>query len=133
VIEIIDGQRVFVQPDLSTGFVEVDVQTRREGNSAFVVLHQNDIKVAFGPLHAEVRLKDLGVCVTMNPDPGEWTDPVWARSRAIEVVVHPRVLPLVLPALVKLHFERGRRDGRDEIRKEMRKLIGVSREHDESY
>jgi len=117
--------KLVIHGDLYQGVLEVDVQTRRDGNSAILVADVGDTRVYFGRLHAQVLLRDIGVLVTMNPDEGEWQNPGWARARAMDVIQAPDLLPLVLIELVKLHTEMGRKAGRKELSRELRTLIGV--------
>ncbi len=55
--------------------LEVDVQTRKDGASASIIARSDDTEVSFGPLHADVFLRDLKIRDTMNPDEGEWDNP----------------------------------------------------------
>ena len=106
--------------------LEVDVQTRRDGNSAAIIARSDDTEVAFGPLYAEVFLRDLKIRVTMNPDEGEWVNIDWARERAMEAIKAPQAFPLILAELVKLHDELGRQAGREELQGELRALLGTA-------
>ncbi len=118
-----------IEPNIFRQLLEVDVQTRKDGASATVVAPSDDTEVSFGPLHAKVALLDLKICVTMNPDEGEWGRLAWARARAMAVIGEPQVLPLVLTGLVELHDKLGRRAGREELQREMRTLLGIGDSH----
>ena len=115
-----------IEPNTFQQLLEVDVQTRKDGASATVIAVSDDTEVSFGPLHAEVFLRDLKIRVTMNPDEGAWDDLAWARKRAMAVISAPLVFPLVLAALVELHDKLGRRAGRQELQRELRTLLGVT-------
>ncbi|KKL70796.1 hypothetical protein LCGC14_2101380, partial [marine sediment metagenome] len=63
-----------IEPSTFQQFLDVDVQSRKDGASAAVIAVSDDTEVFFGPLHAQVFLRDLKIRVTMNPDEGEWYD-----------------------------------------------------------
>ncbi len=120
-----------IEPSTFQQFLDVDVQSRKDGASAAVIAVSDDTEVFFGPLHAQVFLRDLKIRVTMNPDEGEWYNPTWARERAVAVIGAPQVFPLVLIALVRLHGELGRRAGREDLQRELRALLGVTNPREE--
>jgi len=105
-------------------YVEIDVQTRRDGNSAALVAQDDLTEVSFGGLHASVMLHDLGVVVTMNPDKGEWKNLEWARRRALDTILAPEIVLEVLLALCVFHRKFGEQEGRRGLQREFWKLLG---------
>jgi hypothetical protein len=115
-----------IEPDHFRGCLTVDVQTRRDGNSASKIAWDDDTVVIFGGLQALVELRDLRVVVVMNPDEGKWRDLRWARERAMAVLCKPDITPLFVAALADFHFQLGEEAGRESLRYELRKLLGIS-------
>ena len=80
-----DGDiKISIRPDC----VEVDLcseEVRKRGGSAVnqYVKTPRNTEVYFGNLHARVTMFDVGICVVMDPRPGEWHDGTWARGAAI--------------------------------------------------
>ena len=115
-----------IEMDRFFGSIVIDVQTQpKKGGSSAKVLNTEDTEVYFGHLHARVEMRDLHIVVFMDPEPGQWANREWARSRALSVLCAPETIILVLPRLAELCMEAGRKAGRDEIRHEMCVLLGV--------
>lgn len=117
-----------IEPDRLRGVLIVDVQTRRDGNSAAKIAWDDFTEVTFGGLHAEVLFMDLHIRVIMDPDgeASQWRDIEWARAQAMGVICRPDVAPLVITAMASFHFEMGEAAGRQALQYELRKLLGVS-------
>lgn len=116
-----------VTSDLYYGICTVDVQERRDGNSAVVVLRTDDTEVYFGGLHASVFLIDLRVRVIMDPDDGDWGNRDWARAKAIAVLGRPDELEQLLLAMAGANRDLGRREGRRALQQDLHKLLGDAR------
>jgi hypothetical protein len=110
-----------------SGFLKVDVQTRIDGNSSVWVAEDGVTKVFFGGLHAGVTLKDLRIEVIMNPDKGDWSDPKWARRKALETILDPEFADKVLCELCDHNRHLGKIDGRKQLQFELAELLGVNR------
>jgi len=106
-----------------SGFLEIDMQTRRDGNSSVVVAKDDLTKVCWGALHAQVTLYDLCVQVTMNPDEGEWRNLEWARHRALSVAFAPETVVEVVSSMCALNRIIGRREGRKELQGQFLELL----------
>lgn len=112
----------------------VDVQTRRDGNSAMKIAWDDSTEVVFGGLYAQVSLLDLRMRVIMNPTGtvAQWKNIKWAREQAMATICRPDVAPLVITAMARFHFELGERSGRKTLQHELRKTLGISAdEYDE--
>lgn len=107
-----------------SGFLRVDMQTRRDGNSSSKVAWDENTEVYFGGLEAKVTLKDLRIEVTMNPDEGSWRDTGWARRRALHVVLAPDIAVEVLSALCAVNRSVGHREGREKLQGQLSELLG---------
>ena len=108
-----------------SGFLRVDVQTRRDGNSAVKVAEDASTEVYFGGLEAKVTLKDVCIEITMNPDEGSWHDIEWARRKALAVVLAPEVSVAVLAALCAVNRSVGRKEGRKELQGQISEILGL--------
>jgi len=117
-----------IEPNEYEGTLTVDVQTRRDGNSAMKIAWDDRTEVIFGGLCARVKLFDLRIEVVMNPDrsAAQWKDREWAREQAMAVLCRPDVAPLLIAAIADFHFKLGKGAGREECRSDLRKLLGVS-------
>ncbi len=114
-----------ITSDPFLGFIEVDVQTRHVGGTAVNVAGDESMDVYYGPLHASVTLRDLGVRVTMDPIDGNWRDVGWARQKALEVLRDPEHFQEILVALITLHRHAGEAAGRDKLQSELAALLGI--------
>lgn len=116
-----------IEPNLFMRMLTVDVQTRRDGDTAKKIAWDDDTEVFFGGLHAEVTLLDLRIRVIMDPDgtAAKWKDLKNARAQAMAVLCRPHVTPLFIAALAKLHFELGQQSGERKLQFELRHLLGV--------
>lgn len=108
-----------------SGYLRIDAQTRREGNSAVWVAEDDNTQVFFGGLYGRVTLKDLRVEVTMDPNSGAWHDVEWARRKALEVMLDPETVVNVVIALCELNRNIGKKEGRKELQIEFLKLLGT--------
>ena len=121
-----DGDiKISIRPDC----VEVDLcseEVRKRGGSAVnqYVKTPRNTEVYFGNLHARVTMFDVGICVVMDPRPGEWHDGTWARGAAIAALTSA-MSENVLARLLSYSFEKGRRTRVVEAKSEIRKALGV--------
>ena len=110
-----------------SGFLRIDAQTRRDGNSAVLLAKDDNTEVCLGGLYAMVTMHDLRIQVTMNPDQGKWRNLEWARRRALDVVLAPDTVSEVLVALCALNRSVGKVEGREELQNQLSKLLGWNR------
>ena len=107
------------------GRTRIDVQTRREGNSAALVVQNDQVRVVHGGLYAKVEFKAIGVDVVMNPDfDGNWCDVEWASARAWQEARDHLSLEAFHEVLDANRAE-GRKEGRKQLQRELRRMLGV--------
>lgn len=108
-------------------FLRIDVQSRRDGNSAARMAGDDNTEVCWGGLYARVTLHDLRIQVTMNPDEGDWGNLAWARRRALDIVLAPETVSEVILALCDINRKVGRAEGRKDLQRQLSKLLGCAR------
>lgn len=83
-------------------------------------------EVNYGGLHAQVWLKDLGLEVEMDSEPGDWGNEDWARKRTWEVFM-ASLTPDSFHGHMAFFFRQGMEAGQEAAQREMRKALGLGR------
>lgn len=120
----------------STGRVEINLQTRGTGGVTAVNQFVDDpnVEVYYGSLHARVWLKDLGLQITMDSEPGEWNDAKWARERALTSLVSALSADNIgafLSTIVASVRKLGHRNGVASAQQLMRIALGLTSNEDD--
>ena len=103
----------------------IDVKTKSSGGSATnQYVDDPNTEVYYGNLHACVTLKDVGIEVIMDPDPGEWSDAAWARARAWKVVCE-RLTPTAFAECLGAARAQGQAEGAERARFLVREALGL--------
>lgn len=111
--------------ETSAELLRIDVLTESHGNSACnLFVADPNTEVYYGGLHARVTFIDLGIEITMNSEPGDWTDAKWVRAHAWKEVCK-RVTPSAFAEALAGARSQGRREGAEQAKYDMRKALGV--------
>lgn len=108
-------------------YMVFDYATSQNGTYEALNLHVDEpyTVVSFGARYALVTMCDLRIEVRMDPygDNEDWKDGKWAREqafKAIEENLSPAMWAEVIQGLINI----GKTQGREELQKEFRQLLG---------
>lgn len=108
----------------STGVVNFNCRTNTKGGSSANQFTGDSLTEVYYGYCVSVRMFDLGISIEMDPYPGQWKDPIFAREQAIAALIKNISVDDLSKIICEMRIL-GQREGKELARSDMRSALGI--------